>query len=341
MDEYRKLARERWSAKAAEKTSPSLLESQVVTPESPKAPFQHSVPAFVAEHEEKLPSSQPPVKLSRMLGQYVNSRPDLHHLMPENNNVNRPSNSDNDFGRRENEGIPAENKGNNKAEEAKENLAGEENGGAEASCRICGSGAEVGRLISPCLCIGTLRLVHVDCINTWRRLSANPQSYYQCDMCKYKYHVERTRFASYMQSFNVAQIATGLAALLCVLLAGIVCYPLQLHYWFYDVVEWTPFWLSSDSNLYSLAAVFNYVTAGVLGVGIIGLALDSYICIQMQNYHHIYIAIACIAHGPRHMRLVALLGFGLSGRFLFRVVREKCLELLHRWGEMILEVRRE
>lgn len=77
------------------------------------------------------------------------------------------------------------------------------------ACRICSGGSELGRLFSPCKCTGSIRLVfahisklnlrngpfylkcpwnmqvHVECINTWRRMSANPKSYYECDMCKW------------------------------------------------------------------------------------------------------------------------------------------------------------
>lgn len=160
-------------------------------------------------------------------------------------------------------------------------------------------------------------------------------------MCKYSYLIERTRFASLMQSFNVAQVVTVLAVVLCVLLFGVLCYPLSLHLWFYDLVEWIPFWLSPDSNFYRFSSFFDYCTAGTLGMSVAGLALDTYLSIQVQNYHHLYLALACVANGPRHMRFVALLGLALSGRFVWRVVRAKCLELLHLWGEMILEVRRD
>ena len=57
---------------------------------------------------------------------------------------------------------------------------------ADAVCRICfGSAFEngAGRLISPCMCIGSMRYVHVCCLNDWRQESANPRSFYQCDQC--------------------------------------------------------------------------------------------------------------------------------------------------------------
>ncbi|KAK4685555.1 hypothetical protein P7C73_g4592, partial [Tremellales sp. Uapishka_1] len=47
----------------------------------------------------------------------------------------------------------------------------------ERQCRICFCGVEeeleLGRLISPCLCSGSMRYVHVSCINTWRGTGTN------------------------------------------------------------------------------------------------------------------------------------------------------------------------
>ncbi|BGP36552.1 Vacuolar protein sorting-associated protein 13 [Rhodotorula kratochvilovae] len=51
-------------------------------------------------------------------------------------------------------------------------------------CRICFSGDdedEMGKLFSPCLCRGTSRHVHTKCLESWRKASANPRAFYQCD----------------------------------------------------------------------------------------------------------------------------------------------------------------
>lgn len=51
----------------------------------------------------------------------------------------------------------------------------------EPICRVCHSGhdAQLGRLFSPCRCIGSMRFIHTECLNRWRRMSVNPQSYWQ------------------------------------------------------------------------------------------------------------------------------------------------------------------
>lgn len=71
-------------------------------------------------------------------------------------------------------------------------------------CRICFGGVndilESGKLISPCKCKGSMKYVHVNCLNEWRLASANKSSYYQCDQCKYKYHFQRTKLANFISN---------------------------------------------------------------------------------------------------------------------------------------------
>ncbi|OSX67486.1 hypothetical protein POSPLADRAFT_1164863 [Postia placenta MAD-698-R-SB12] len=62
-------------------------------------------------------------------------------------------------------------------------------------CRICfdGEDPELGRLIRPCLCKGSISHVHVKCLHRWRNSSANRSTFYSCTQCGYKYHFARTR----------------------------------------------------------------------------------------------------------------------------------------------------
>ncbi|KAL6309879.1 zf-C3HC4-domain-containing protein [Sparassis latifolia] len=62
-------------------------------------------------------------------------------------------------------------------------------------CRICfdGEDPQLGRLIKPCLCKGTISHVHVKCLQKWRNTSHNPGAFYSCPQCGYKYHFARTR----------------------------------------------------------------------------------------------------------------------------------------------------
>ncbi|KAJ6519743.1 hypothetical protein C8R45DRAFT_33160 [Mycena sanguinolenta] len=64
----------------------------------------------------------------------------------------------------------------------------------ERQCRICLAGAEeteMGRLIKPCLCKGSIMFVHVKCLERWRKASSN--AFFSCPQCHYKYRFARTR----------------------------------------------------------------------------------------------------------------------------------------------------
>lgn len=54
-------------------------------------------------------------------------------------------------------------------------------------CRICLDDDTVKNLISPCLCNGTAKFVHLKCLNQWRHNSQTQLSTSQCDLCKYHY----------------------------------------------------------------------------------------------------------------------------------------------------------
>lgn len=76
----------------------------------------------------------------------------------------------------------------------------------ERLCRICYGGPEAGRLVSPCLCSGSVRFVHLECLNSWRLASSNPQSFYQCDQCHYRYSFKRALYAQILRSALVLHI---------------------------------------------------------------------------------------------------------------------------------------
>ncbi|KAF9108882.1 hypothetical protein BGX29_003812 [Mortierella sp. GBA35] len=51
--------------------------------------------------------------------------------------------------------------------------------------------SESGRLISPCLCKGTSRYIHLGCLEKWRSMSPRKESAFACDTCHYKYSFRR------------------------------------------------------------------------------------------------------------------------------------------------------
>ncbi|KAJ3105066.1 hypothetical protein HDU96_008691 [Phlyctochytrium bullatum] len=109
--------------------------------------------------------------------------------------------------------------------------------GEEKMCRICFGGAEdeeqLGRLISPCRCKGTMKHVHITCLNEWRARRVKPESYFQCDQCHYKYHFSRTQWAKVFQNELIVTGLTLLAFFVTVLVAGFIS-KLLILYVLYD-----------------------------------------------------------------------------------------------------------
>jgi len=62
-------------------------------------------------------------------------------------------------------------------------------------CRICfdGPDPDLGRLIRPCLCSGTVSHVHLACLQRWRNTSANASAFFVCPQCHYHYRFARTK----------------------------------------------------------------------------------------------------------------------------------------------------
>lgn len=56
------------------------------------------------------------------------------------------------------------------------------------------------RLISPCRCAGSMKYVHIGCLNRWRATAPTARSRFTCDQCGYAYRVRRTALAAFLAS---------------------------------------------------------------------------------------------------------------------------------------------
>ena len=61
-------------------------------------------------------------------------------------------------------------------------------------CRICfeNNNLEENPLLSPCRCSGTSKYVHLNCIQTWRRLNINTEYLTKCRECNAKYVINKS-----------------------------------------------------------------------------------------------------------------------------------------------------
>ncbi|CAE6487867.1 unnamed protein product [Rhizoctonia solani] len=94
----------------------------------------------------------------------------------------------------------------------------------EKQCRICLAGAEeeteLGRLISPCLCRGSIRYVHVNCLKQWRTTSQSRSAFWSCPQCGFKYALARTRVVGLASSPVILSTASMVLFTLIVLLSS-------------------------------------------------------------------------------------------------------------------------
>ncbi|KAI9065836.1 zf-C3HC4-domain-containing protein [Trametes sanguinea] len=114
-------------------------------------------------------------------------------------------------------------------------------------CRICldGEDPELGRLIRPCLCKGSISYVHVKCLQRWRTTSPSHSAFYACPQCGYHYHFARTRV------LGIATNPVVIAALSSLLFTIIVFMSSFVATWFMgdyedDYLSWYSVWYPVD-----------------------------------------------------------------------------------------------
>ena len=90
-------------------------------------------------------------------------------------------------------------------------------------CRLCFDGEETvatGRLFSPCLCAGSMRYIHVHCLNQWRIRSGKASSYFKCDQCTYEYNIQRSVWAETLLSPRLHVVISCFYLLAATAIAG-------------------------------------------------------------------------------------------------------------------------
>lgn len=98
-------------------------------------------------------------------------------------------------------------------------------------CRICygrDDGKENGYLFRPCECRGTMSMIHVECLEKWRRVSSKDDSVGKCDQCHFEYRYTtptKLTAARVLTSRLVMNIISVLVLFLVVLLVGFIMSP--------------------------------------------------------------------------------------------------------------------
>ncbi|RUS19710.1 hypothetical protein BC937DRAFT_87060 [Endogone sp. FLAS-F59071] len=152
-------------------------------------------------------------------------------------------------------------------------------------------------LIHPCMCVGSLAYIHVDCLNKWRTDSLHHNTYYHCGNCKYKYNLSRPRWAAIVG--NVVFLKMIAVFLFLLLLVGVsylakVVDVYGLHHtpdpdiqnWYYFHGE-TVLWLDRF-----------YLLMGLIIILVLGL---------------VYLLVICVIEGPRGIDNMVCCGNSGSG----------------------------
>ena len=85
-------------------------------------------------------------------------------------------------------------------------------------CRICFENNNQEDMIHPCLCRGTSRDVHKECLKKWIINNPNIEARVKCMECNYKYKIIEENYKFYLPNFNTLKYDTFINYILYILL---------------------------------------------------------------------------------------------------------------------------
>jgi hypothetical protein len=212
------------------------------------------------------------------------------------------------------------------------------------TCRICygneEDSRELGRLISPCKCTGTAKYVHIMCLQSWRTSSPRENSFFECDLCHYKYSLKRTSYAAILLSPKTRIVFTSLIIWLLAFLLGYVAHPVletSLTEEDIDLLLRSPNYLLRElgvpidrrRRLFSRGGWVEHHFLGTASIGVLGLFKFSF------TYFY-----TSFIRRRRTLSLVAVLvGFVYALYEIYRLVKRLCAATLRRIaGSVVIDV---
>lgn len=231
----------------------------------------------------------------------------------------------------------------------------EESTEEESICRICFEGGSFpdNKLFSPCLCKGSMKFVHVKCLDAWRLHATSSQSYYSCGQCQYRYNLIRTEAAKviYVLGSDVGcyTISFLFVSILIILISEFLSLqPLSLFmtsYGFQDFHKQVlPLWI--------LQYLPEKYLLGVFAVGLVGGAVQVFNIIRsvvpddgdivgafFENPNLLLMGASLATHSGTSFSKSAI-GVGIY-YCLFKAtqsIKQASKIALRRWGEFIVEV---
>eukprot|EP01064_Diplonema_japonicum_P002864 TRINITY_DN11854_c0_g3_i1.p1 TRINITY_DN11854_c0_g3~~TRINITY_DN11854_c0_g3_i1.p1 ORF type:complete len:399 (+),score=51.85 TRINITY_DN11854_c0_g3_i1:60-1199(+) len=249
--------------------------------------------------------------------------------------------------------------------------------GEPAVCRLCFDDeetTETGKLFSPCLCTGSMRYIHVTCLNRWRTRSQKETSYYQCDQCRFKYNLQKAKWAEFLLDARLYKTVAVLFLILGTLVSGVsvaqVPYPVHAKTW--QLLTFNPLHYLSTKTCYSQHCTeacngYNFwswmddcnaagcliqgcsmvttplqeqfckiLTNGMVVVGLCGLYLRRNQIVT--NWQGFAFTFAMLFSSLKYARFIIVIGIVNSYYVLHGSARLKAKELMTRFGEIVLAV---
>jgi len=104
-----------------------------------------------------------------------------------------------------------------------------------------------------------MKYVHAECLDKWFKSSQNPQSCFECDQCKYRYHFRRNALANFLSSALALHFLTMLVFSVLVVMFG---YGVKLALLV----------LGSEEPLFDsfFSIDLNHIFHGIVGIGLSG-----------------------------------------------------------------------
>jgi hypothetical protein len=137
-------------------------------------------------------------------------------------------------------------------------------------CRICYAGEEEGQLIKPCKCSGTMKFVHIKCLEIWR--ATGPKEATSCPQCKYQYKLGLVKTANTGGSWPIPSIQSSAWTILSIF--WFVCAAGYLVHIFSGRVEdWEITFPIYPSEM--KFGIGSYLALGLPIMGIMGMSFSS------------------------------------------------------------------
>lgn len=154
----------------------------------------------------------------------------------------------------------------------------------------------LGQLICPCLCKGTSKYTHEGCLDAWRKGAAQKKSFWECDICHFRYKFNRLGWARLLEN-SIAHITiTAAVALFLVFIFGYIADPIiNLYIDPYNAASpgrlWDPITVSDTGND---GGWLQHFYKGLASVGVLSFAR---VVLMASPWHWYNLRSSGLAHG--------------------------------------------